>query len=166
MEGLMNEIEQLGKLEIPTESERCEKVTDLVKEIQFEFDSNQIITKTGKNIGSAVLPLSYEKMYKIVVNLIKNAVSFSPEKGSVSLTLSVMDNLLQIKVKDKGPGIPADVINHISERFYSYRPGNNTKHSGLGLAIVKDILTSCNGNLRIVNKHGQEAEFICLLPVL
>ncbi len=99
-------------------------------------------------------------------NLIDNAISFSPEGGSVRMILSVdrQDDtpIVQVMVADDGPGIPPDNLEHIFDRFYTKRPagtafGNN---SGLGLAICRQIVSSHGGRIWAENRADRDGEGI------
>ena len=127
------------------------------------------------SVRGARVPVSSDRLRRIVVNLVENATSFSPEPGSVEVALSLGGDhagssgacMLLIRVRDRGPGICPDVFDHITERFYTYRPNvRNERHSGLGLAIVEAIARECGGSLTYRNRDGGGAEFLCSLPVV
>ena len=108
-----------------------------------------------------------ERLGQVFRNLIDNAVSFSPENGVVTLTARRHHAMARITVDDQGPGIPAENLESIFERFYTERPaahfGNN---SGLGLSIARQITQNAGGRIWAENKEGGGARFIVELPVL
>jgi two-component system sensor histidine kinase ChvG len=96
------------------------------------------------------------RLSQVLVNLIENAVSFSPENGRIRMTCSLdrRDREVQIVVEDDGPGIPAENLERIFERFYTDRPeqegfGNN---SGLGLNISRQIVDAHKGRVWAENR--------------
>jgi len=110
---------------------------------------------------------------QVFVNLITNAVSFVPEGGSVTVSVSLhAENEVEILVEDTGCGIPKENLEDVFKRFYSSRPeqdfGNNY---GLGLAISQQIVEAHGGGIWAENIYGSDpntpsgARFTVLLPV-
>jgi two-component system sensor histidine kinase ChvG len=95
-------------------------------------------------------------------NLIDNARSFSPPDGEVRVSLerddSQPDLPLRVRVEDDGPGIPADNLETVFERFYTSRPKGTAfgANSGLGLAIVRQIIDAHGGHVHAENRTGPD----------
>ena len=114
-----------------------------------------------------------ERLGQVFRNLIDNAISFSPEGGTIAITASVRDGYARVTVEDNGPGIPADNLESIFERFYTERPGDTFgKNSGLGLSIARQITQSAGGRIRAENRPADTpgkasggARFVVELPV-
>ncbi|MCM2342927.1 MAG: sensor histidine kinase [Alphaproteobacteria bacterium] len=89
------------------------------------------------------------RLAQVFENLISNALSFSPEKGLVTITISVEKSNVRITVDDQGPGIPENKLKSIFERFYSERPKHEAygRHSGLGLSIAHQIVSAHSGKI-------------------
>lgn len=113
------------------------------------------------------------RLGQIVTNLIENARSFVPEKeGRITVRLSRNRDRCIIQVEDNGPGIQAENIDRIFERFYTDRPDGESfgQNSGLGLSISRQIAEAHNGTLRAENIRDSEtgdmrgARFILTLP--
>jgi two-component system sensor histidine kinase ChvG len=108
-----------------------------------------------------------ERLGQVFRNLIDNAISFSPEQGAVTVTARMRHLAARVTVEDEGPGIPAENLESIFERFYTERPaahfGNN---SGLGLSIARQITQNAGGRIWAENKEGGGARFVVELPVL
>ena len=107
---------------------------------------------------------------QVLRNLVDNARSFSPESGEVTVILQQgrqgQQTTARILIEDNGPGIPADKLEKIFERFYTDRPagaafGNN---SGLGLSIVAQIVTTHMGTVIAENREKGGARFTIELP--
>ncbi len=120
--------------------------------------------KTGR---AAPLVLGHDsRLAQVVSNLIDNAVSFSPEGGTVTATLGVDGDTLVLTVSDEGPGIRGD-ISRIFQRFYTDRPETESfgDHSGLGLSISKQIVEVHRGTLKAQNRQDRSgALFTVRLP--
>ncbi|MGC9954659.1 MAG: stimulus-sensing domain-containing protein [Rhizomicrobium sp.] len=107
-----------------------------------------------------------ERLGQVVRNLIDNAVSFSPEGGTVAVSAWVEGGMIRITVEDEGPGIPPDNLETVFERFYTERPPAQGfgKNSGLGLSIARQITTGLNGRIWAENREGGGARFVVELP--
>ncbi len=110
-------------------------------------------------------------LMQVLQNLIANAISFSPEGGTIRLDAATVDGTVEIAVEDEGPGIPAGKETAIFDRFYSERPRGEKfgTHSGLGLSISKQIVEAHGGTIRAENRLDPEgrvkgARFVVTLP--
>ena len=165
MENLMNEIRYIGVLESGAEREEiCGDIPEVCADLLNEFQDNEIDANFAPGLSSRKVPISREKLYQVLSNLVKNAVSFSPAKGSVSLVLEIRNDFLLIRISDRGPGILDEAFDDIAKRFYTLRPGGKENHSGLGLSIINAILGNCGGNMTYRNRLSGGAEFTCRIP--
>lgn len=99
------------------------------------------------------------------LNLFSNAIKFSPEGGSVTITLTKDDKTAKVTVKDNGPGMDETTISHIFEKFYQGDSSHRSEGNGLGLALVHRILDLCRGSVNVISAPGQGSEFIVSLPL-
>jgi two-component system sensor histidine kinase ChvG len=108
-----------------------------------------------------------ERLGQVVRNLVDNAVSFSPEGGTVTVSAHCEGPLVRIMVEDEGPGIPPDNLETIFERFYTERPADHEfgKNSGLGLSIARQIANGLGGRIWAENRAQGGARFIIELPL-
>ncbi len=106
-------------------------------------------------------------LYQAVLNVISNAIKYTPDGGSISVTSGVEDGMAFIRVSDTGLGIPAEDLPRLFEKFY--RVGKNkraAKGTGLGLALVKEIIeTLHHGRVTIESEEGKGSVFTLQLPV-
>jgi two-component system sensor histidine kinase ChvG len=106
-----------------------------------------------------------ERLAQALENLVDNAASFSPEGGRVEVSVQRDGPAVTLRVADEGPGIPEQHRSRIFDRFFSYRPGDDSgAHAGLGLAIVKSIVESRGGTVEASNLPGRGACFQVRLP--
>jgi two-component system, OmpR family, phosphate regulon sensor histidine kinase PhoR len=106
------------------------------------------------------------KIYSMITNLINNAIKFTPENGTVSVSAKLVNNELVVKVSDTGMGIPKDDLNKIFGRFYRvHRPGKQIQGTGLGLAIVKEIVIRHDGRIDVESEIEKGSTFTVYLPV-
>ncbi|MCI5579459.1 MAG: HAMP domain-containing histidine kinase [Oscillospiraceae bacterium] len=92
-------------------------------------------------------------------NLFDNAVKFTPEGGSIRVTLGRKDGLIVATVTDSGCGIPEEAIPHIFEKFYQADTSHATKGNGLGLSLVKKIVELCEGDIYVSSEVGKGTTF-------
>ncbi len=100
------------------------------------------------------------------LNLIDNAVKFSPQGTTVHIELHRRNGAVELRVRDEGPGIPPDEQTRIFERFYRGRWAvqMGASGSGLGLSIVKHVVLRHGGEIRVHSVPGRGSEFIVHLP--
>jgi two-component system sensor histidine kinase ChvG len=103
------------------------------------------------------------RLAQVINNLIDNAISFSPEGGTVRVAITTTANDLTLTVSDEGPGIRGDV-SRIFQRFYTDRPEGEHfgDHSGLGLSISRQIMDAHKGSIRAENRTDRSGALFTL----
>ncbi len=141
-------------------------------------DALDVIRPLAERKGIQLLgPLSGEEaglhadpdlVKQLVVNLLENAVKFTPREGHVQVDVVREPSAVRLVVQDDGPGIPVDKLDLIFERFYQVDGTNARTHggSGLGLAICRSIATWHDGRIWAESEPGHGARFIVSLPRL
>lgn len=116
---------------------------------------------------------SETKLGQVFHNIISNALTFSPLKSTIKITVEKKQNRVSISFEDEGPGIPEENLKTVFERFYSERPKHEDygKHSGLGLSICKQIIEAHNGMIYAENVKDRAgkikgARFVVVLNLL
>lgn len=103
------------------------------------------------------------RIKQLLLNLLENAVKFTPAGGRVDLDAYTQDNNLVLTVKDTGIGIPPEDLPHVKEKFYK---GKHSKsHSGIGLSICQEIVSLCNGSLEIESEVDKGTVVKVVLPI-
>ena len=107
-----------------------------------------------------------EAVRQIVDNLIDNAIKYTPEGGSVSVSCSGDHDAVSIEVADTGIGIPRDDLPRIFERFYRVDKARSRElgGTGLGLSIVKHLVQSIGGQIDVTSRVGSGSKFTVHLP--
>ena len=105
---------------------------------------------------------------RIFVNLVGNAVKYTPSGGRVTASLHRVDDEIKVKVEDTGIGIPEEALLHLFEEFYR---APNAKASdevgtGLGLAIVQDLVERYGGRIEVESRVGQGSTFAVTFPLV
>lgn len=123
------------------------------KDISFDIDMQEIQYTTNAEILSQVW-----------VNIIGNAIKFSPEGSSIRVKLFKEGDVITAEITDRGIGMDQQTISHIFERFYQGDRAHASDGNGLGLPLVKRIVELCNGNIRVESQYGKGTNFIVTLP--
>lgn len=121
------------------------------KKIEFDADMDEV-----EYFGCESL------MYQVWMNIISNAIKFSPEGGTVTVSVKREGGFIKVSVADCGPGIPEEAKKRIFDKFYQADASHKTEGNGLGLALVKRILEMEGGEISAENA-GCGAEFTVTL---
>ena len=105
-----------------------------------------------------------EMVAHIWVNLINNAIKFSPEGGVLGVSLKMEDGQLAVRVSDQGEGMDQYTQQRIFEKFYQGDTAHATEGNGLGLSLVKRIVDLCGGTIEVQSEVGMGTTFIVRLP--
>lgn len=118
-----------------------------------------------------------EKLQRIIINLVHNAIKFTPEYGKILVIATERSTAatacLSIKVKDTGSGIPAEKLPHIFDRFYQADATHTQEEeidrssggTGLGLALVKELVELMGGTIRVTSEVDKGTTFTIRLPI-
>ena len=106
------------------------------------------------------------KLNQILYNLMDNAIKYTPEEGTVHVSLKEEDGNLVWRVRDNGIGIPPEDQEHIFERFYRVDKARSreTGGTGLGLSIVRQMVKMHDGTISVHSEAGKGSEFIVIFP--
>lgn len=117
--------------------------------------------------GLPTLVLDPLKITQAVENLVDNALKYAPPGSQITLGLAARDSEVVITVRDNGPGIPAEDLPHIFERFYRVDKGRSREKggTGLGLSIVKHIVQLHGGRVWVESELGRGSCFYLGLPL-
>jgi signal transduction histidine kinase len=108
------------------------------------------------------------RLQQVIVNLIDNAIKYTQEGGVIDVSVSREGNAAVFEVSDNGPGIPADALPHVFERFYRADKARSRANggAGLGLSIVKAICAAHNADVKVSSGEGRGSCFHVELPLL
>jgi signal transduction histidine kinase len=110
-----------------------------------------------------------DRLKQVLINLVANAIQYTPPGGEVFLSLEKFGEQARIICRDTGPGIPSDDLPHIFERFYraeKSRTRGKTTGFGLGLSIANWIVERHGGRIEVNSKEGQGTTFAIWLPLM
>jgi len=138
---------------------------DLVKELTLLADDRKVRLKLDAQPVPIVLG-DEGRLTQLLVNLLDNALAYTPPEGMVTLRLRPEKGEVVIEVEDTGPGIAPEHLPRLFERFYraDHARDRASGGAGLGLAIVKEIAEAHGGSVRVTSTLGQGTIFTVTLP--
>ncbi len=149
-------------------SREAVKLPGLFSEVQHQVENlaaeKQVALVLGKSVDQVWADSA--RLRQILFILLDNAMRYTPPGGKISLEAVRHGRLVKIIVSDNGPGIPAELLPHVFERFYqaSRSGGDETRSNGLGLSIAKALVEAMNGKITIESKPGEGTRVSLELP--
>jgi PAS domain S-box-containing protein len=165
---ILNDFLSIGKLEEGKVNAHCEWVelneffVDLVAELQAISKNGQVIRLTQHGVNS--FPTDKQLLRNILMNLLANAIKFSPEHTPITLLVDATEGELKLTVSDQGMGIPEEDQKHLFERFFRGKNVSTVQGTGLGLSIVAKYLELLNGSISFVSKPNEGTSFFVRIP--
>lgn len=144
---------------------------DLVARLVERFGPQAAARRVRIHINEAgsvpSLSVDPQRIDQILSNLLSNALRYTPEGGSVTVSLRSADQQVSIAVQDSGPGIPEEALPYVFTRFYRADKSRSREEggTGLGLAIARQLAQAHGGDLVAANHPGGGAVFTLTLPV-
>ncbi|MCX5477887.1 PAS-domain containing protein [Kaistia geumhonensis] len=149
----------LGEVNVAdTVAAATEGVRDRLRESRLKLE-----TRLPADLGNFVA--DEKRIRQILYNLLSNAVGFSPAGATIRLAARRAGDMIEFTVSDEGPGIPADFIASVFERFESRASGSARGGAGLGLAIVRSFVELHGGSVAIVSEMGRGTTVTVRLPI-
>ena len=172
MTAIINDLLTLVKLdqkEIPLnfkEGDLNQLMADIAKRLQPLADAKEIELKMDY-LKEIKADMDEMKLSLAISNLIDNAIKYTPEKGTVRVTLDADHQHAFITVADTGIGIPEDEVNRIFERFYRVDKTRDreTGGTGLGLSITHSTIMMHNGSIKVTSKEEEGTTILVRIPL-
>jgi signal transduction histidine kinase len=143
-------------------------VAETVESLQYQAKAKGLILGSEMDSISGPVLADADRMRQVCVNLLVNAIKYTPSGGLVAVRLTVNDSAVRIVVKDTGIGIDADLMPQVFERFRraDWRTAGTRSGLGLGLAIVRQIVEMHGGMVKAESDGlGRGAAFVVTLPI-
>ena len=143
-----------------------DKIMEIVSLLQTQALNKNISLNAKVEADISKLIVDPDQFKQMLINLVDNAVKYTPEGGAVEVIAYNSGNDVIIKIKDNGIGISKEHIPRLFERFYRVDKARsrNVGGTGLGLAIVKHIVMQFEGKIEVFSEVGKGTEFILSIP--
>ncbi len=158
-----------GKLRINTQPvDLLLVIHAAIDAVQPAAEAKTIDITTHVSAPDAIVRADNERLQQVFWNLLANAVKFTPAGGTVDVYLERDGSLVEIRIEDTGPGVPAEFLPRIFERFTQADGSSTRKHGGLGLglAIVRHLIELHGGTVSAANRAEGGAVLTVKLPIL
>jgi two-component system sensor histidine kinase CreC len=141
----------------------AELAREAVAAVQTAYVARRV--RLAMEAGDAALNGERVLLREALVNLLQNALDFSPAESEVTLTVKTGADRAVFTIADRGSGVPDYALPHVFERFYSLpRPESGHKSTGLGLALVQEIAHLHGGGAALANREGGGAQATLWVP--
>lgn len=164
---LLEDLDQITQMEVDkiqlheTRFDLVKLVNDVMELIDSVAKEKEIIVRFDKFYDPVFVLADKSKIEQVLINLIKNSIAYGNEKGFTEVRFSAMDGAVLVEVSDNGPGIEAQELPRLFERFYRVEKSRNRNEggAGLGLAIVRTILEAHNQTINVRSTVGVGSTF-------
>jgi two-component system phosphate regulon sensor histidine kinase PhoR len=166
MTQIVRELAELSRIETgqmalkPAPIELGPFLKECVSSLKPQADRKHITLAASIETGFPSIQAESERIQQVLINLIHNAIKFTPEGGSVTVSAKSEGNSVVISVADNGVDLP-----HVFERFYKVDKARSGEGTGLGLAIAKHIIRAHGGEIWVESEFEQGSTFSFRLPV-
>ena len=158
---------QTGKFKVNIENHDIVFVTKSILESVSLYSNRKCLYPIFQSkIMEGIIALDEEKYERIFLNLISNAIKFTPQGKRIWVKISAEEEFICIKVKDEGIGIPKDKQSIVFERFGQVDTSlsRQAEGTGIGLCLVKLLVETLGGSISLKSKEGVGSTFTVLLP--
>lgn len=121
--------------------------------------------KFERDVPDSMILADSDQLAQILINLLGNAVKFSPDNGKITIKGIEEPDAVEIRICDQGPGVPEELRDHIFERFGQVKSAKSKEGTGLGLAICKALVEAHGGTIGVTAEMGVGSEFWFRLPL-
>lgn len=164
-------ISKLEKNELDIRKERYKLhdiIEDAVNHIQLIVEDRNGYVKVHLDAAKSSILANESHLTNVIVNILDNAVKYSPEEPKVDVYTENVKNFIFLKVKDQGDGMTKAAQRKVFEKFYREHTGNihNVKGHGLGLAYAKQIVEDHQGEIYVESEKGKGSTFTIKIPLI
>ncbi|MGK5094534.1 DUF4118 domain-containing protein [Deltaproteobacteria bacterium TL4] len=160
------EMTQLEAGSVKVRYEPCD-IQDLIGVVLNHLE-NQIgnrYIKTSIPLETPLIPMDFMLMMQVLINLIDNALKYSPENTAIEMNVKVQETTIELDVIDEGIGIPPEEIPYIFNKFYRIQRPDNATGTGLGLSICKGLVEAHHGKITVCGRPEGGTIMTIILPI-
>jgi two-component system, OmpR family, sensor histidine kinase KdpD len=148
-------------------SRQVSDITDLIGVTLEQLHSRTVHHQIDINLPTVIpfISVDFNLIVQVLVNILENAVKYSPPDSIIDITGSQNENEFEIDIADRGMGIPAQDLQHVFDKFYRVRRPDGVTGTGLGLAICKGFVEAQGGRITAENRPGGGTIIRLVLPI-
>ena len=173
LQRLVNDMLEVARMEAGelkvniTVFDICEIVRISVIQLQQALEDKNINFRANFEQEVMLVSADRDAIQRVLINLLHNAVKFTPESGQISVSINTVKGKAEITVTDSGIGILSDDLPFIFDRFHKADKsrGRDKTSVGLGLYIVKNIMKAHDEEINVTSESGKGTSFIFSLPL-
>ncbi len=140
-------------------------VKDTVRSLDPEITRKELVVTVDAPVGLPRAEVDPDLIRQVLMNLIHNAVKFTPNQGQILITMREKESAVAVSVLDNGPGIPPENLRRIFREFYRAEGGTSVEEgTGLGLTIARHIVNLHGGHIEVARRPGGGSDFCFLVP--
>lgn len=169
--SMINDILDVAKMEsgsMPldlTEADIFEVSQSVVNSLRSEAQRDNISLQVVKETDIKTINMDKNLIYRVITNLVSNALKFTPADGQVRVVLTDKEDKIQVSVEDTGEGMPEEYLDKIFDKFEQVKGSKGKRRgTGLGLTIVKRVIESHNGKVWVESELTKGSKFIFWIP--
>jgi histidine kinase len=172
---LVNDIQHLSRIEagqfkLDFQTVAVEQLVQrVVSQLGLQAQSKQITLQLTPSNGPTLVLADADRAAQVVINLVGNAIRYTPDGGTVQIAVAAADGFAEISVQDNGIGIPAESLPYLFERFYrvDQSRARTSGGSGIGLTISRHLVWAMGGELTAVSDGPYQGScFTFTLPLI
>lgn len=142
-------------------------LTHIIEVMKVDADAHSHKLVYNRKSALPEITADKERVEQVLINILSNAIKYTPDGGTVTLSAEPYESSIKIDVADTGIGIPEEDLPHLFERFYRVEKSrtSETGGTGLGLAIAKEIVEAHGGTISVASELGKGSVITILLPI-
>ena len=144
-----------------------ERISDALRSVLPQAQAKRVALSCTLPAEELVLPMDPARIDQVLLNLVGNAIKFTPPDGRVSIEMGRNNGTVEVAIEDSGIGIAPEHLPRLFDKFYQVDPSNTrvTGGTGLGLYLVKTIVERHGGRVDVASQPGRGSRFAFTLPL-
>ena len=157
----LSKLENQSTIEEPVTYRLDEQLREAIVLLEPKWSQKELSLEL--NLPKTMYTGQQSLLFQVWTNLIGNAIKFSNQNGTITVSIDSIDNALEVIVSDNGIGMSEETIAHIFDKFYQGDSSRRSQGNGLGLALCKKIVDLCNGRIYVSSEPGKGSVFMVRL---
>ena len=170
---MVNDLLDISRMELKTANREIknlninEIINSVLELLQFEIQKRNLTVNYAPVEGLPEIPADQDEITRVITNFMSNAIKYNKENGSITISNTLTNNYLVVKISDTGIGLKPEEKNRLFSEFFRAKneKTKNISGTGLGLSIVKRIVESYSGKIEVESEYGVGTTFTIYFPL-